>query len=236
MKAIIYQIFNYDTPEGSGEREGPLLDEYCKVLDMSSLHSREWISGMPLEEKRYLSAHLLPWFMPKQYVEKKPKTLYITRNPKDIALSLWHFAKKNPWLDNPGSWETHVENFLEGNVIYGLQADHFLSWWNQRNEIDAMFITYEELQKDLKDGVLRISRFLGETVTKEAAAMIAERCAFARMKAISVAKKEHGVPDMMYRQGITGGWKTRFTVAQNERFDAVYKEKLKYVDFKYEYE
>ncbi|XP_077988084.1 amine sulfotransferase-like isoform X2 [Glandiceps talaboti] len=197
----------------------------------------EIISMMPLEERRYIATHLLPWFMPKQYLEKKPKTLYITRNPKDTALSLWHFAKIHDFLDTPESWDTYLEDFIEGNVIYGSLADHVVSWWNLHHEMDlhVMFLTYESLQKDLKGNVLRISRFLGETLTEERAAVIAERCTFDRMKALSAAKKEYD-SEMIYRQGITAGWKTRFTVAQSERVDAVYKEKMKDLDYQYEYD
>lgn len=35
--------------------------------------------------------------------------------------------------------------------------------------------------------------------------------------------------------GQVGDWKNHFTVAQNERFDAVYSEKMKGVDVKYRY-
>ncbi|XP_077988240.1 amine sulfotransferase-like [Glandiceps talaboti] len=198
----------------------------------------EMISRMPLEERRYVATHLLPWLIPKQYLEKKPKTLYITRNPKDTALSLWHFAKIQDFLDTPECWDTYLEDFIEGNVMYGSHADHMASWWNLQNEMDlqVMFITYESLQKDLRDSVLKISRFLGEALTEETVDVIAERCTFDSMKAISMAKKEYAVPEMIYRKGITGGWKTRFTVAQSERFDAVYEEKLKYLDFQYVYD
>ncbi|XP_077985061.1 sulfotransferase 1B1-like isoform X2 [Glandiceps talaboti] len=240
MKGILYQIFNHDTPEASGGEAN--LDEYVKFLEKISLVTGqrmiEVVPKMPFDERRFINTHMLPRCMPKQYSEKKPKTIYITRNPKDTVVSLWHFANKTAggWLDVPESWEAHLENFLDGNIAYGSHVDHLISWWSLRNQLDIMFVTYEDLKEDLKGIVMKISTFLGETLTEEVAAVIAERCNFDRMKTISDKKNEYGVPGMMYRQGIVGGWKTQFTVAQSEHTDAVYKEKLKDLDLKYKYE
>ncbi|XP_077987368.1 amine sulfotransferase-like [Glandiceps talaboti] len=99
-------------------------------------------------------------------------------------------------------------------------------------------MTYENLKKDLKHGVLMIAKFLDITLTDEVADVITERCTFSSMKAKSDAKKEDDVrgSGVMYRKGLAGDWKTSFTVAQSERFDGFFREKFNNLGFEFEYE
>lgn len=41
---------------------------------------------------------------------------------------------------------------------------------------------------------------------------------------------------LSYKPGIIGDWKTFFTVAQNEEFDAIYQQEMAGVDIKFVYE
>ncbi|XP_077987964.1 amine sulfotransferase-like [Glandiceps talaboti] len=235
MKGILYQIYNYNTPEGRGDKKAPDLNEYMKFAefpDFSSGKARlDQIEATPSGEKRLIATHLQPLHMPKQFFKKKPKSIHVMRNPKDTAVSLLHFSTNNKFINPPDSWESHLEAFLQGKVVFGSHADYVTSWWNLRNEIDMLYITYEEMKKDLKSAVMRIATFLEVDLTEEVAAIIAERCTFSSMK----AKMGPG-RSSIYRKGVAGGWKTNFTVAQSERFDEFFDEKFKDLGFKFEYE
>ncbi|XP_077987963.1 sulfotransferase 6B1-like [Glandiceps talaboti] len=240
MKGILYQLFNYDTPEGRGEKEGPHLEDYVKFAEFPEFATGkpmlDKIITMPSEERRFIATHLQPCHTPNQFFEKKPKAIHIMRNPKDTAVSLWHFTRDNPGMDPIESWEAHLEGFLQGNVAYGSHADYVTSWWNLRNEIDMLYVTFEDMKKDLKGSVMKIAKFLEVDLTEESAAIIAERCTFSSMKAKTTTWKHGGKIPTMFRKGVAGGWKTSFTVAQSEQFDAFFDEKFKDLDFKFQYE
>lgn len=40
--------------------------------------------------------------------------IYVARNPKDSAISYFHFQRMNQGLPDPGSWDQYLETFLAG--------------------------------------------------------------------------------------------------------------------------
>lgn len=75
--------------------------------------------------------------MPFQYkiggdLETSPaKYIYTYRNPKDTAVSFYHFSKGYfPMMD----WETFFDRYLKGAVMYGKGLDHIMSWWEHRGQ------------------------------------------------------------------------------------------------------
>ena len=65
-------------------------------------------------------------------LESSPaKYIYTYRNPKDTAVSFYHFVKGYaPLMD----WETFIEKFLEGSLMYGKVLEHLMGWWEQQGE------------------------------------------------------------------------------------------------------
>ena len=51
-----------------------------------------------LPSPRILNGHQLPVLLPEQLFTKKIKIIHVYRNPKDVAVSLFHFSKKMPML------------------------------------------------------------------------------------------------------------------------------------------
>ena len=61
-----------------------------------------------------------------------------------------------------GTLEDFFENYIRGQVPFGDYFQHVLAGYELTNEPNIRFISFEELKTDLKAGVLRIARFLGE--------------------------------------------------------------------------
>ncbi|KAG9332867.1 hypothetical protein JZ751_014471, partial [Albula glossodonta] len=85
--------------------------------------------------------------------------LVIFRNPKDTAVSFYHFSVKNPVLPTPESWDKFYAEYMSGDVPWGLYFDHALAWEKRLDDPNVMVITYEELKEDLFKGVQQISSF-----------------------------------------------------------------------------
>ncbi|KAL1480383.1 hypothetical protein MTO96_051079, partial [Rhipicephalus appendiculatus] len=91
------------------------------------------------------------------------KYVYVARNPFDCAASYYHFLKGlTPKTVTDVSFETFLKLFLSGKVNYGDYFDHLLPWYERRNDVNVLFLTYEQLKADTKAQVLKIADFLGE--------------------------------------------------------------------------
>lgn len=43
-----------------------------------------------------------------------PQVIYVARNPKDVAVSFYHFHRLAKFLPDPGSFDTFLTRFIEG--------------------------------------------------------------------------------------------------------------------------
>ncbi|CAH1783425.1 unnamed protein product [Owenia fusiformis] len=184
---------------------------------------------------RTINAHLIHSRIPPDVWMKKSKIIYILRNPKDVAVSNYNWYIDTGFMYGyTGTFNGFISLFLEGKVGRGSWFTHVRDWWKKEKENpNVLFLTYEQSKRDLERTVKRISEFLGRNLASDVIQSIVDQCSFNVMKEHkgSVAKQKmregaHG----FYRKGEVGDWKNWFTIAQNEKFDAVYQEKMKDVD------
>ncbi|XP_078503005.1 amine sulfotransferase-like [Lissotriton helveticus] len=183
---------------------------------------------------RLITTHLTYDLVPKGLREKKGKVIYIHRNPKDILTSLHHFSKALVAMEAYETFEEVLDQFLAGNVTANSWFDHVKGWYEHSNEFNILFLVYEEMVKDLKTDVLKICDFLGQQLDEEAVNTVVERATFKSMTADKGANYKW-LPEEVFlhnqgrflRKGKVGDWKNIMTVAQNEKFDTVFQEKMK---------
>uniref|UniRef100_A0A8C5PQJ3 Sulfotransferase n=1 Tax=Leptobrachium leishanense TaxID=445787 RepID=A0A8C5PQJ3_9ANUR len=187
-----------------------------------------------LTRPRIISSHLPIHVFAKSFFKSKAKIIYTMRNPKDIFISNFYFTKLLCALKNPESLQEHLENFLQGDVVYGSWFDHVKGWLTLKDDERFFFITYEELLQDLRSCVVRICKFLGQELDDEAIDSVVKHSTFKTMKENKMSNWSTMPSDVMdhtkgsfLRKGVAGDWKNHFTVAQNEYFDSVYQEKMK---------
>ncbi|KTF89674.1 hypothetical protein cypCar_00007226 [Cyprinus carpio] len=172
--------------------------------------------------------------MPVGLKQKKGKVIYVARNPKDVLVSYYHFHKYANMLETPKDFDTFFEKFMEGNVFGNCWFEHVKSWFSHKDEMNFLYITYEDMIKDLRSVVERITSFLARNLTSQQLNDVIEHSTFKNMKnnpqanyqQIPVILLNHQLGSFL-RKGTVGDWKNYFTVAQNERFDRVYQQKMK---------
>uniref|UniRef100_A0A667Y1Y7 Sulfotransferase n=1 Tax=Myripristis murdjan TaxID=586833 RepID=A0A667Y1Y7_9TELE len=140
-----------------------------------------------LTSPRALATHLPYQLMPASFFSSKAKVIYVTRNPKDVMVSSYHFHKMASFLDDPGTFEEFMDKFLKGKVLFGKWTDHVKSWRHADLGDRILHITYEEMNQDLHGALRRFSDFLGCNLSEEAIDGIAHQCCFNNMRKNSMS-------------------------------------------------
>ncbi|NWV61937.1 ST1D1 Sulfotransferase, partial [Malurus elegans] len=192
---------------------------------------------------RLVKTHLPIQLVPASFWEKDCKIIYMARNPKDVAISYYYFHQMDKTHPNPGTKAEFLENFMAGKVAYGSWYDHVHGWWEKRQEKKMLYLFYEDMKKDPRREVQKILQFLGKELAEETVERILHHTSFQEMKKNPLANYEmlpsnimdHNLSPFM-RKGISGDWKNHFTVAQNERFDQHYRERMAGSDLHFQME
>ena len=141
--------------------------------------------------------------------------IYVARNPKDTAVSLFHHMRAFKEFEYTASWDEHFENFMDGLVETSSWFRHVLPWWQHRHDDNILFIKYEDLQRDLAAHVRIIAAFLGMELTDGQVDAVVVQSSFEAMKSSDkasmawTAESRHADAPEFMRKGIVGtcdGW------------------------------
>lgn len=186
---------------------------------------------------RVIKTHLPVPLFPKSLWDKNVKLIYVARNPKDVAVSFYHFDKMNQLHPDPGTWEEYVERFIQGNVGFGSWGAHVRDWWNLRQQKNMLYVFYEDMLEDPSCEIRKVVKFLGKDFSEEVVERICQHTSFKAMKenpltnytSLSSTIMDQSISPFM-RKGICGDWKNHFTVAQSERLDEYYQREMSGTD------
>ncbi|EEF32715.1 sulfotransferase, putative [Ricinus communis] len=148
--------------------------------------------------------------LPKSIVESNCKIIYIARNPKDVFISLWHFAARvrgRSTEDFP--LEEAFRSFCEGVSVYGPYWDHTLA------EFMGCPFTMEEERQGLVQEVV-------------------DFCIFQKLSNMEVNKSktyyfswpfkiEHNA---FFRKGKIGDWENYLTAEMVAQLDEIIEKKF----------
>ncbi|XP_025227244.1 sulfotransferase 1A3 [Theropithecus gelada] len=182
---------------------------------------------------RLIKSHLPLALLPQTLLDQKVKVVYVARNPKDVAVSYYHFHRMEKTHPEPGTWDSFLEKFMAGEVSYGSWYQHVQEWWELSHTHPVLYLFYEDMKENPKREIRKILEFVGRSLPEETVDLMVQHTSFREMKKNPMANyttvpqefMDHSISPFM-RKGMTGDWKTTFTVAQNERFDEDYAEKM----------
>ncbi|XP_067667990.1 sulfotransferase 1B1-like [Haliotis asinina] len=188
-----------------------------------------------LPSPRVLNSHLHFRHLPKSMMEKRIKTIFIMRNPKDVCVSYYFMLNglQNNSFEFDGTRSEYLDLFLEGKIPGGAYADYVKDWLQVKQDhpdLPLLILFYENLKRDPVTNIKKVVDFIGLSVSDELIAEIIEACSFKKMRTADAALKEQAFnvsnfwkkgQQVVYRKGEIGDWKNWLTVAENERFDDV---------------
>ncbi|XP_072025593.1 sulfotransferase 6B1-like [Amphiura filiformis] len=196
--------------------------------------------GKDWPSPRVFMTHLPEHMMPKQIYQGKGKIVFVLRNPKDLAVSMWHFLRPKKFNPKYEQWNTFFEQYCTDEMVWGNYFTYNLNFWNKhRLDENFLFLKYEDMKRDLRTAVVQVADFLGRPLSDEAIDRVVDKATVDSMKhrfnTVENKSGKIGAPSII-RKGIVGDWKTQFTVAQNEAFDKLYREKMEGSDLHMDFE
>ncbi|XP_059295442.1 cytosolic sulfotransferase 5-like [Lycium ferocissimum] len=112
------------------------------------------------------------------------KLVYITRDPKDVFVSLWHFMNSinNTTIENWRTIDEAFGYFCRGIHPFGPFHDHVLEYWKEslKNPEKILFLRYESLGPELSKDTIWSTTFIAET--EQRAAIAEQGIAIARLQ------------------------------------------------------
>ncbi|KAB1225441.1 Cytosolic sulfotransferase 5 [Morella rubra] len=240
LKALCFSIMQRHCGGDVGAKNEDLLARHHPSFHVRTLEVRVYTENPPpdlsgMQSPRLFHTHLPYSALPESIKKSKCKMVYITRNPKDTFVSMWHFfnTRRTP---EQGSYplEDAFESFCNGVFHFGPFFDHVLQYWNQSLKMPhkILFLKYEDLRRNPKDQVKRLASFLGKPFAdEEEVEELIRNCSLERLKNLEVNKK--GVDpwiDMPYsayfRKGVVGDWENVLTPEMSQRLDQITSMKL----------
>ena len=159
------------------------------------------------------------------------KYIYVSRNPKDVAVSYYHHYLGFKYLPSGPTWKDFFQWFLSGDMAFGDYFDHVLSWWAHQSDNNVLFLKYEDMKRDLPSAVTQIAKFIGRNLDHKMINRIAAQTTFEKMQANpgtnygwATHRRDPSAPPFM-RKGMVGDWKNYFTAEQSAQLDAKFAER-----------
>ncbi|XP_058118159.1 luciferin sulfotransferase-like [Anopheles ziemanni] len=199
-----------------------------------------------LKRPRHIKSHLPLPLLPKQLWTIKPKIIYVARNPKDVAVSYLHHYQMI--MGYRGTKEAFLEGLLQDRVMFCPQVHHALDFWNLRQEPNVLFLTYEEMKKDLRGVLPRVCQFFGKSFSDEQLDELAVHLSFDEMKKNPSTNNDNMVRSAMkmngregeqfefMRKGIVGDFRNELSEEYIAKFDQFIASQLAGSDFNYNLE
>jgi hypothetical protein len=204
-------------------------------LLMPDIHfNPEQIQHVPFSP-RFIKSHF-------PYRPEYRNVVYIVRDGRDAAVSLYYFMIKMKQLDKETSFSTFLkDHFFVGNVPFGDWAEHILSWVNKKDSANILIVKYEDLLSDSQMELQKILRFLKMEIDEEKLNIATQKASFDSMKkseiehSAELKKLGHDSSEGttgIVREGKKSSWKTMFSPQEEKQFNELYGKTMELLGYK----
>lgn len=113
--------------------------------------------------KTHAPSHLVPWSGGvASGIEGKRRVIVVTRNPLDACVSMYYHALNVPSFAYNGPFGHFAHMYYHGHVEHGSFWQWHKGWWavHKQKPDNVLWVTFEDLKRDLAAEVTRIAAFL----------------------------------------------------------------------------
>ncbi|CAH2240198.1 jg1763 [Pararge aegeria aegeria] len=191
-----------------------------------------------LPAPRFIKSHMPLSLLPPSLLDNA-KVVYMTRDPRDVAVSYYHHHKLMKMMKPDKEFKPFWNYFITDNMFSAPYFGHVLEAWEKRNHPNMLFLNYEEVVKDLPAAVGRVANFFDKTLSNEQVNKLAQHLDFDNFKKNTSVNLEtlqqSGVfrrDGAFIRKGQPGDWRTYFDEEMIAQADEWIKKNLRQTDFR----
>uniref|UniRef100_A0A1L8EFU1 Putative estrogen sulfotransferase-like isoform x1 n=1 Tax=Haematobia irritans TaxID=7368 RepID=A0A1L8EFU1_HAEIR len=182
MQELLWLVMNgYDFQAAKSEHlevRSPFMEfDYLIYHDLE----RAFKAIENVKRPRLIKSHLSLALLPTQIWEKKPKLIYVSRNPKDAFVSEYHFFRHMGDFEPEHKLEDYLCNRME-NSSSNEQFDNTMEFYTLRNEPWIYYTSFERMKMDLRAVIQDVCQFLNKTIDDETMKQMLKHLSFEEMK------------------------------------------------------
>lgn len=205
-----------------------------------------------MEGRRFIKTHL-PWHLLPEQLKTNPdsKIVYTMRNPKDQAVSFYHYCLLAHQMDC--SFDEFIDVFLQNKMVYGSSSQHMLDFYKLRHQPNVLLVKYEDMKRDLPAIIRQCADHIeaSRTLTDDDIDRICDYVKFEKMEKNQsvnlepIVFKDPLVKEQIdretynkvkfIRKGQVGDWQNYFSPETNAKFDKWIEESFKNTDLTFDY-
>jgi hypothetical protein len=197
-----------------------------KLIPDTSSQSNRALKGTP--RPRIIKTH-------EYFDHRYPKTIYIVRDPRDVALSYYDFQRKYMQIEDGYPLERYVDDFVSGKLIsvgWGTWGENVASWiFTRGKRKEFLLLRYEDMKKDTHRELARIANFLDIDPAPERLQHAIERSSADRMRELEKLESDTWIATKNRRKDIpfvrvakSGGWRTSLPESCVHQIEAAWGE------------
>jgi hypothetical protein len=207
------------------------FDNINLLLPAPGVSSKRFLRNLP--RPRILKSH-------EPFDVRFRKVIYLVRDPRDVAVSEYHFDLKKRYIDPTLSLEDFVKRFIAGQTAgYGSWWEHAAGWIAARHgNPNFLLVRYEDLLTDSVAETARIAEFLNIDADQERLNAAVERSSADRMRKLEKQQADHWTGTRNTRQDIpfvraatSGGWKETLSLQSAEEIEVAWGSLLNFLGY-----
>ena len=169
-----------------------------------------------------------------------PRVMYIVRDPRDVALSQYHYHRKCRKIDDDYPIERFVDRFIAGETCpHGSWGENVSTWLvTRRNDPRFLLLRYEDIAEDTPRELSKIAAFVGISATPERILQAVERSSADNMRKLEKAQSHLSTLTKTSRTDLpfvraagAGGWRTGLPEPLVAKIEAKWAPVMQYLGY-----
>lgn len=168
------------------------------------------------------------------------RVIYVVRDPRDVALSQFHFHRKRGLIDDGYSPEKFVSRFVGGEIgPYGSWGENAAGWLATRhNRPGFLLLRYEDMLEDAARELSKVASFLEIPPDAERISNAVRRSSADEMRKLEKAQAHLWSSTKSTRKDVpfvraakAGGWRTELPEAAVAQVEAAWGHLMTYLGY-----